>query len=64
MSSIPEVTMQASRIIRDDQATSLARVVREIALRHANLETVEAGVEACASRHYLKVRHNSYNRRR
>ena len=34
-------------IIRDDQGNIISQGnVKEIALRHANLETIEAGVEA------------------
>ena len=34
-------------IIRDDQGNRISQGnVKEIALRHANLETIEAGVEA------------------
>ena len=34
-------------IIRDDQGNRISQDnVKEIALRHANLETIEAGVEA------------------
>jgi hypothetical protein len=48
MASIPGVTMASIEvIIRDDQGNIISEGnVKEIALRHANLETIEAGVEA------------------
>ncbi|MBW4640605.1 MAG: hypothetical protein KME05_20735 [Gloeocapsa sp. UFS-A4-WI-NPMV-4B04] len=52
-------------IIRDDQGKIISEGnVKEIALRHANLETIEAGVKAWRKQVYLKLRHNFYNRRR
>jgi hypothetical protein len=48
MAYIPGVTMASIEvIIRDDQGNRISQDnVKEIALRHANLETIEAGVEA------------------
>lgn len=48
MVGIPGVTMASIEvIIRDDQGNIISQGnVKEITLRHANLETIEAGVEA------------------
>ena len=66
MANISRVTMASIEvIIRDDQGNMISQGnAKEIALRHANLETIEAGVEAWRSRYYLKLSPNSYNRPR